>query len=153
MESSFSKLDLMSLRAAQRRLVRELGFLDGYVEELQATNAQCHALIEIEQHPDTTSGELGEILLIEKSTASRLVNGLKSKGWIRLKADKEDSRRKLISLTARGKRQVKRAHQRANQEATGAMNLLDAKQREKVIKGISLYDKALREHRLNRTRI
>ncbi len=148
---AFSHEDLNDLREAQRNLVRELGFLDGYVAELQATNVQCHALIEIEMRDGITSGELGEVLLIEKSTASRLVNGLKSKNWIRLKTDKNDSRRKLISLTAKGKNQVARAHERANKEATAAMKLLDGEQQQAVITGISLYEEALRKYRLNRT--
>ncbi|MGD9365008.1 MAG: MarR family transcriptional regulator [Desulfobacteraceae bacterium] len=46
-----------------------------------------------------TQGQLGERLHLEKSSVSRLVDGLERRGWILRKKSPGDSRHKLVSPT------------------------------------------------------
>ena len=55
-----------------------------------------------------TQVQLGEKLCLEKSSVSRLVNGLERRGWIVRTKSKDDSRQKLVSVT---KKAVKTAEQ------------------------------------------
>lgn len=138
------------LRVAQRALVRELGITRGFERELGATLTQCHALIEIERTVGLSPGELGDSLLIEQSTASRLVERLRDAGWVRLDVDEADARRRRLSLTPAGRRQVKRGHERADAEAAAALGLLAPSDRATVVRGLQLYAKALaRKRRLD----
>ena len=46
-----------------------------------------------------TQGQFGEKLCLEKSSVSRLLNGLERRGWIIRKISEDDSRQKLVSVT------------------------------------------------------
>ncbi len=63
------------------------------------TAEQWGALIVLLNDDAMTQGHLGEKLYLEKSSVSRLVNGLEKHGWIVRKKSENDSRQKLISLT------------------------------------------------------
>ncbi|MEZ5580485.1 MAG: MarR family transcriptional regulator [Candidatus Competibacteraceae bacterium] len=49
-----------------------------------------------------TQGQLGERLYLEKSSVSRLTDGLERRGWIIRIKDPKDSRQKLVMPTAKG---------------------------------------------------
>jgi len=46
-----------------------------------------------------TQGQLGERLRLEKSSVSRLTNGLEKRGWIERTVDPSDSRQRLVTAT------------------------------------------------------
>ncbi|MGZ4610818.1 MAG: MarR family winged helix-turn-helix transcriptional regulator [Actinomycetes bacterium] len=52
----------------------------------------------------TTSGELASLLGVSKQAASKTVDGMVDAGLVRRGAAPEDSRAKLVALTARGRR-------------------------------------------------
>ena len=52
----------------------------------------------------TTSGELAALLGVSKQAASKTVDGMVDAGLVRRGASPEDSRAKLVALTARGRR-------------------------------------------------
>lgn len=136
-----------ALRFAQRELVRELGITRGYERELGATLVQSHALIEIDLTPEILASELACRLLIEQSTVSRLIDRLHHSGWVAINPDKDDARRKRLSLTVAGLAQVRKGHSRANNEAVAALSLLHPSDRETIVLGLQLYGKALARKR------
>jgi DNA-binding MarR family transcriptional regulator len=72
MESlSNEKVDL--LRHNARSVVRELGLLNDAYFEIGVTLAERHLLIELSSCASPTMGEIAERLLLDKSTASRLI--------------------------------------------------------------------------------
>ncbi len=52
----------------------------------------------------TTSGELATLLGVSKQAASKLVDGMVAASLVRRTASRQDSRAKLVALTARGRR-------------------------------------------------
>jgi DNA-binding MarR family transcriptional regulator len=48
-----------------------------------------------------TQGQIGQQLLLEKSSTSRLLNGLERRGWITRTRNPKDSRQKLVTPTPR----------------------------------------------------
>lgn len=138
------------LRAAAREMIRELGFLTQRSSETGITHAQCHALLELQQSGPLSSGELARRLLVDKSTASRTVGQLLEQKLATVRADPNDLRRKTISLSAAGRRLLKRVHRLADQQVGEALELLPEPQRNAVVAGVRDYAKALRRRRLLR---
>jgi putative acetyltransferase len=131
------------LRQASRQLVRELGFLDDGQIGLGITHSQCHTLIELERSERLTAGELAQALNLDKSTMSRTVAGLVKRGYVAMRAEPGDRRRRQLALTASGRRKVARIHQQADRNVQAALAALGAEDRAAVVRGLSLYAGAL----------
>ncbi len=67
------------------------------------TVAQCHLLLEIEELGKTTTQELADKLLLDKSTLSRTVDSLVKIGLLKRLDNPEDRRFTPLTLTAEGK--------------------------------------------------
>jgi DNA-binding MarR family transcriptional regulator/GNAT superfamily N-acetyltransferase len=140
--SSLQSID--RIRAASRRLVRELGFMGGSFAGTDLSPSAVHALIEIEGS-GMTARELGARLHLEKSSVSRMLGRLIRSGDIVERARKEDGRTKILSLTVAGKRRVATIHAFARAQVSGALRRLRPGQRRTVLNGLHLYADALSE--------
>src|SRR5262245_41728477 len=67
---------------------------------LRAT--QFTILATLAQTEPMTMSELADLLGLERTTLTRNLRPLESKGWIRAASDSEDLRRRRIGLTAKG---------------------------------------------------
>lgn len=138
------------LRQASRQLIRQLGFLGDGQASLGVTHSQCHAMIELGKSGELTAKELAELLHLDKSTMSRALAGLIRGGFIAPRANAGDRRQKPLALTAKGKKKLDATHERANDEVQAALSLLDDTERAEVVRGMSLYAKALSRARAAR---
>lgn len=66
---------------------------------IDMTAEQWGAILVLGGGDAMTQGQLGEKLYLEKSSVSRLADGLERRGWIVRTKDPDDSRSKLVSLT------------------------------------------------------
>lgn len=66
------------------------------------TLAQCHVLMEIESLAKTTTKQLSDNLMLDKSTLSRTIDGLKKQGFIKRESNPRDRRFTILSLTKKG---------------------------------------------------
>lgn len=135
--------EVAPLRQASRQLVRELGFLDDGQNGLGITHSQCHTLIELERQERLTAGELAQALNLDKSTMSRTVAGLVERGYLAMRAEPGDRRRRQLVLTARGRKKVAQIHQQADGNVQAALTSLGPADRAAVVRGLSLYAGAL----------
>ena len=135
------------VRQASRQLVRELGFLDDGQNGLGITHSQCHTLIELERQERLTAGELAQALNLDKSTMSRTVAGLVKRGYVAMRAQPGDRRRRQLVLTARGRTKVGQIHRQADGSVQAALSGLAAEDRAAVVRGLSLYAGALARQR------
>lgn len=92
---------------------QSLGFLAGMASRLlnntlavrfqtagiDMTAEQWGAIIILLNSESMTQRKLGERLFLEKSSVSRLINGLEKRGWIERSADRQDARKKLVIPT------------------------------------------------------
>jgi putative acetyltransferase len=141
-ESSLSK-EVAALRDSSRRLVRVLGLMRNRLDGADCTPAQCHALIELARLGQLTTGELAEILEVDKSTASRTVRPLITAGLIQVSAEGKDRRTKPLRLSEAGRARVACIHAEADRQVSGALERLSAEERAIALQGISLYERAL----------
>jgi len=66
---------------------------------IDMTAQQWGAIIVLLNGEAMTQGQLGEQLHLEKSSVSRLTNGLEKRGWIERTTDPNDSRQRIVTPT------------------------------------------------------
>lgn len=136
------------LRQNARSIVRELGLLNNAYFEIGVTLAERHLLIELSSCSCPTMGEIAERLLLDKSTASRLIAKAVKKGYIKCSSDKTDKRKRFLHLTDLGKKTLNTFEPIAFSQTKKALSTLTAKEIELVYQGIALYSKGLKNSRL-----
>src|SRR5262249_19150597 len=128
--------EVSAVRAASRQMVRELGFLDDSLEACGVTHSQCHALIELEHHGLMTAGELAERLNLDKSTMSRTLRELLDAGYVAVREDADDKRKKPLMLAKKGVKRLERIHAYAVSQVGAALALLSEEERATVVRGL-----------------
>lgn len=136
------------IRQHSRQLVRELDILNGACLGTGYTLSQCHVLLELSTHGSLNLSELTDLLLIDKSNASRTVKKLVQLGLVSASKASSDNRQKFFSLTRNGVQAVRENTGLANKQVEQALENLSQPQQQQVILGLQLYAGALRKSRL-----
>ncbi|UHD47892.1 helix-turn-helix domain-containing GNAT family N-acetyltransferase [Aureimonas altamirensis] len=131
------------IREASRRLVRELGFMGDSLAGVDLPPSAVHALLEIEACGGITAGALAKILVLEKSSVSRLLRKLVETGEVTEGPSSADGRAKPLFLTARGSATAAAIHDFAHRQVADALDRLPAARHQTVTDGLQLYAEAL----------
>ena len=97
--------DALALQQAVADLVRVYQFRDRdriCCHDISVT--QCYALETLVAHGPMRLSALAQLLFLDKSTTSRVVNTLVRKGYVEQRADATDARAMLINATRPGQR-------------------------------------------------
>jgi DNA-binding MarR family transcriptional regulator/GNAT superfamily N-acetyltransferase len=135
------------IRLSSRQLIREFGFLGQTIAGSNLSASAVHALIEIDKNTHINSAQLAEKLLLEKSTVSRLINKLISKGYLSFSSNSEDARAKNLSLTLLGSSQLDEINDFARKQVVTAILPFDIKQQQSISDSMSVYANALKRVR------
>lgn len=141
---------MAALRQASRLAIRELGMLGPTVASSGCSPTECHSLIEIGRTGHLTAGELSQRLELDKSTMSRVVNRLVTRGLVQAQDNPGDQRLKPLCLTPDGERQLAMIDHESNAQVQAALMLLAPRERRTVVEGMGLYAKALARSRRQR---
>lgn len=96
--------DARELLEALTQLVRVYQFRDrNKICAHDVSVSQCYALQAIARRETPSLNELAAAQFLDKSTASRLVDGLEEKGYVRRGSDPEDGRAVRLEVTPKGK--------------------------------------------------
>lgn len=136
--------DILAVRDASRRMVRELGFMQQTLAETDLVPSSVHAVIELGHHRSMTANQLGQILLLEKSTVSRMLARLVERGLVEERPSEADGRAKLLSLTPEGQALLGDINRMANLKVGKALHTLNGAARQRVVGGLADYAEALR---------
>jgi DNA-binding MarR family transcriptional regulator/GNAT superfamily N-acetyltransferase len=136
------------IRDASRRLVRELGFLRPTLAGTDLPASAVHALIEIGGEQGITAAILGQRLVLEKSSVSRMLAKLIAAGLIASLRGAGDGRTRPLMLTQRGQEVVAAIHGFGRTQVANALAQLTESDGRTVLAGISLYAGALAKARL-----
>src|SRR5580700_3766859 len=139
--------EIAKVRQASRQMVQELGFLDNLFAEI-GSYSQCHAIQELERNNLLNGTQISKLLNLEKSSVSRLIKELHKKQLCQITTDVSDSRTKLVALTKKGSMAVRHINDVADTQVSQALEQLTSEEREDVVKGLSLYAKALKKSRV-----
>ncbi len=110
--------------ARLRMLNREVtGIYDDALRPLGVKVSQANVLTAIAKLEPVSPRVIGELLRIEKSTMSRNLERLRSRGWVRV-ASGDDDRSHRLHVTAKGRRLLEKALPLWEQAQTNAERLL-----------------------------
>jgi DNA-binding MarR family transcriptional regulator/L-amino acid N-acyltransferase YncA len=146
-----SKEEINQLRHDARSVVRELGLLNDAYFNIGVTLAERHLLIELSHREAPTMSEIGDSLLLEKSTVSRLIAKAAKKGYIKCVTDKNDKRKRMIHITKKGIRTLHAFEPIAFDQTKEALLTLTPYEIKKVYDGVSLYAQGLKNSRLKQS--
>ena len=137
---------IQNIRQSSRRIVRELGLL-GNESPFDLPLSFRHVLIELDLKNQLTQLELTEILILDKSTVSRMIKKLINYKLVGATIDESDKRSKLLTLTAEGKKVVNEIHQAAITNVGRALKILPLRERAQIADSLNLYATALENAR------
>ncbi|MEM9530830.1 MAG: helix-turn-helix domain-containing GNAT family N-acetyltransferase [Pseudomonadota bacterium] len=140
---------ISDLREAARTLVREFRVVDGSGCFPGNSAPECHLLMELDLRGVATATELGDILLMEKSSLSRIITRLTKAGLIDRDTAATDRRQRHLKLTRDGRTRVRDIHDRADDQVRRALSFVAEPDRSGVLEGLQRYAKALRYARLS----
>lgn len=144
MTALLTHADILSVRDASRRMVRQLGFMRPTLAETDLSPSAVHALIEIGNEPGLTANQLGQRLILEKSSVSRMLGKLLERGLVCEAASDADGRSKILSLTEAGRAMLADIDLFANRVVGQALHVLNGETRRQVVQGLSAYACALK---------
>lgn len=144
---SIQRID--AVREASRSIVRELGFMQRGLAGTELSPSAVHTIIELGYGTVATASDLGDLLHLEKSSVSRLVQKLTEDRLIESKPDPADKRSRQLCLTKEGSTLLRVLEDFGRQQFRSAFGPLAKEDFGKVETGLALFAKALRreEHR------
>jgi DNA-binding MarR family transcriptional regulator len=137
------------IRAASRQMVREFGFMEQTLAATDYPPSAVHTILEIGTSGPMTSGQLAELLHLEKSSVSRMVRKLIECGELKETSDADDARIKPLSLTPKGQRTLAALHDFGRRQVSSALARLPGAQRRLVRQGLMIYARALAAARVS----
>jgi len=143
MPADLTQNAILSVREASRKIVRDLGFMRPTLAGTDLSPSAVHAIIEIGNSPGLTANRLGKILLLEKSSVSRMLNRLMEKGLVAETANEADGRSKILALTTDGLLMFADIDRFANLRVGRALHALGANARRGAVEGLRAYAEAL----------
>ena len=127
--------DANKLREVLSELVRVIQFRDrDRVCCYDISVSQCYALEAIVDNDGSTVNDLAAHLYLDKSTASRLANGLVQKGYVRRVPNAEDGRSVTLEPSARARKLVERVKWDLAGEYVSLLADFDAETRASIVK-------------------
>ncbi|MEU5726166.1 MarR family transcriptional regulator [Micromonospora sp. NPDC047738] len=122
-----------ALRLAVVRLERKLRKSAGTGE---VTPSQFSALFALDRHGPFRLGELGRREQIGKSTVTRLVVTLESKGLVSRTVDELDARSSIVAITDAGRRLLVRLAERSNDYLRNRVAELDPAEADRLFDAV-----------------
>ncbi len=144
MTSAPTPAEILSIRDASRRMVRDLGFMRPTIAATDLSPSAVHAIVELGNRDGLTAHQLGQALLLEKSSVSRMLGRLIERGLVTETASQADGRSKILSLTDAGKALLADIDRFANRQVSRALQALGSDARAQVVGGLSAYAAALK---------
>lgn len=143
MTANLTHSDILSVRDASRKIVRDLGFMRPTLADTDLSPSAVHAIIEIGNSAGLTANRLGQILLLEKSSVSRMLGRLIERGLVAETADQADGRSKILALTTQGLALLADIDRFANVSVGRALHALTSTARSRAVEGLRAYAGAL----------
>ncbi len=84
-------------------------YFDQIFQTVGLTAPQFSLLAEVAAHENTAVSELADIMLMDQTTVTRNIEILRKKGYVNVRTDDNDSRRKCISISEGGKQKLNEA--------------------------------------------
>lgn len=143
MSQSLSTTRIDKMRSSARHIVRELGFMQKGLAGTELSPSAVHTIIELGYGAVKNATDLGELLHLEKSSVSRLVQKLENDGLIEAGIDPSDKRSRVLSLTQEGANLLWEVEGFARRQLRSALDVLSTPEIAQIETGLALFAKSL----------
>ena len=131
--------DAKSVQSSLSELIRLVQFRDrDRICCHDVSVSQCYAMEAVKRSGPLRLGDLATHLYLDKSTTSRIVDGLEAKGYVERRPDPADRRAVLLQATDSGLRLVRRIESELHAESLAVLLGLDPETRRGVIRVLEL---------------
>ncbi len=107
--------------------------------------SQCFLVVEIGRKPDISVKELADILHVDKSSVSRMVEDLVQKEYVERKQALEDRRYVTLRLLAKGQQRFEKIEHDMYLKFKEIMSHIPDEKQDQVIEALAIYNKACME--------
>lgn len=135
--------DTSTLRRFNRSYTQRVGALEESFLGLGLPLGSARLLFEIGAHPDSVHA-LRARLDLDSGYVSRLLRSLERKGYVSVRPDPADRRRRLVELTDAGREQRAELERRSEERAHRILDPLTARQRERLNDALATADLLVR---------
>lgn len=140
------KKNSKKFRELTRVLERNLELINsGDCSLCSVTTAQCHALVEIGRNQDSMLKDLAAILRIDVSTASKVVEELVKKDYVKREPSILDRRSVQINLTDKGKVIFDQIERDMDNIFERILSFIEPSKQNEFLDFISLYNGAIEQ--------
>lgn len=116
-------------------------FYDKILQPIGLRSTQCLLLMDIYSNEDICVSNLGKILLMDQSTVTRNIQLLRKNGYIDIKKEEQDSRKKCISITDKGLTKIEEATPILNKAQSKIENGIGKRRIEELLKTLKDIEK------------
>ncbi|WP_025026788.1 MarR family winged helix-turn-helix transcriptional regulator [Caldalkalibacillus mannanilyticus] len=107
--------------------------------------SEAHTIMELHKKKRLTQTELTQILQLEKSSVSRLLQQLERKGWLEREASASDQRVKLLKLSEKGENVAHRLDQSRKEKFDRIAANIPEEKLEQVVESMNILIRAIDE--------
>lgn len=140
--------DLVELRSNVQQFVRMFGLLDQSTTPcgFSLSVSQVMAMQELERQTLTVS-DLAQRLQLERSSVSRLVDGLVKGGFLHREINEQNRREVLLSLTEKGIRSIEMVREQSLRYYHAILGNLTTEQQQPILQGFRTFTQALQTYK------
>ena len=115
-------------------------YLNHHLEDLNINASQLHFLFEISHQKEINQEMIASRCNIDKGAVARSVKKLEANGLVERKVDDNNRRQNIITLTDKGERTLKKAHQKLDEWERYVFdeNLIEKEKLQKVLKQMAI---------------
>jgi DNA-binding MarR family transcriptional regulator/N-acetylglutamate synthase-like GNAT family acetyltransferase len=133
-----------AVREFNRFYTSRIGVLDeGYLSS-RFSLTEVRVLYELAHRGSATASELGRDLAIDAGYLSRILRGFARRGLLARAAAKDDARKAILRLTARGKATVTPLEAKARDQIGTLLDSVPASQQDRLVTSMRTIERALR---------
>src|SRR5688572_22912916 len=126
-------MQIDAVRCFNRFYTRRVGALRAGLLGSAHPLPEARLLYEIGQRRQCSAGELAAELDLDAGYLSRLLQGLRRRGFLAAKRAPDDARRSLLSLTEKGRKSFAQLDLRSREEVTGMLGALPVAEQGKLV--------------------
>lgn len=137
-------MDIRQFRHQLRRLERRLDHaLQHGTDCCGVTLVQCHTLLEIRDNGPLSMNDLADQMELDKSTASRTVDGLVRDGLVKRTPNPNNRRAVILQLSTAGQTRADQINRVCDQYFQDVLDRIPTAEEEAVLRGLTILADAL----------
>ncbi len=140
--SAIEEPRVQKIRRFNRFYTRKIGVLGGYLGS-PFSLAQVRVLYELAHREKPTASDLSRDLGLDPGYLSRILNDFRKDGLVARVVSDDDGRRKLLALTAKGRRTFAGLDARSNEDIRAVLRLLDEAPQVRLLQAMGTIERLL----------